>query len=357
MTKFKVCSKIHLFIIISVIFIAIGMAVGTVCHFCANGFFNYGGEFASYTSVKVVCRSAESDKETIKLICDEELAKFNAYEVNVSDSKEIVYKFSPEADLDALNTAVDSINVKISEIGSGLNVASVAHGEVNGGANKAIVFAAIALSSAAAFQFIYFVIRYKLRAAYSALLACVHNLGVFVALAAITRIPVGTDLIAIGACVVFLTMMLCSVLFDRTRKNFANEKYEKCARLEVVDTSAQEVRLISVYVLAALAIAALILGVFCTVAQMYIGAFAPAISMILGLVACFYGVIFFTPAVHGAIDATSEKARAAVKQKRAAKLAARPKKDDKNKKSEKSGKTVSVKTEKSDSDTSATESI
>ena len=54
MTKFKVCAKIHLFIIISSLFIAIGMAVGTICHFCANGFFNYGGEFKSYNSVNIV---------------------------------------------------------------------------------------------------------------------------------------------------------------------------------------------------------------------------------------------------------------------------------------------------------------
>ncbi|MDE7087212.1 MAG: hypothetical protein K2O67_03365, partial [Clostridia bacterium] len=63
MTKFKVCSKIHLFIIISVLFIAIGMAVGTICHFCANGFFNYGGEFASYTSVKVTYTVSENSEE------------------------------------------------------------------------------------------------------------------------------------------------------------------------------------------------------------------------------------------------------------------------------------------------------
>lgn len=318
MTKFKVCSKIHLFIIISVLFIAIGMAVGTICHFCANGFFNYGEEFSSYKCVTVTYYTSEyKDADAIRPVCDEALKGFNAYEVSYySDNRmggEIVYKYSAGTDGEKLQSAVDALNVALDKNGSGLNVASLHEVSVNEGGARALTYAAIALASAAAFQFFYFIFRYKLRAAFSALLACVHNLGVFVAFAAITRIPVGAQFIAIGAAVVLLTMILTCVLFDRTRKNFKNEIYAKTERVEVVDTSACEVRTVSFIAVCALAVAVVVLGVFAAISQMWIGALAPYGLALLGLIACFYGALFFTPAVHGAIDGVCEKAKASVK--------------------------------------------
>ena len=44
----KIIKLRHIALIITVVIIAIGMAVGTICHFVSNGFFNYGDEFASY---------------------------------------------------------------------------------------------------------------------------------------------------------------------------------------------------------------------------------------------------------------------------------------------------------------------
>lgn len=318
MTKFKVCSKIHLFIIISVILIAIGMAVGTACHFCANGFFNYGEEFSSYKCVTVTYYTSEyKDADAIRPVCDEALKGFDAYEVSYySDNRmggEIVYKYSTKTDSAKLQAAVDSLNISLDKNNSGLNVASLHEATVNEGGSRAIIYASIALASAAAFQFLYFILRYKLRAAFSALLACVHNLGVFVALAAITRIPVGTQFIAFGAAVVLLTMILSCVLLDRTKKNFANEIYAKTERLEVVDTSACEVRIIGFVAICALAVATVVFGIFAAVSQMWIGALAPYGLALLGLIACFYGALFFTPAVHGAIDGVCEKARISTK--------------------------------------------
>lgn len=332
MTKLKVCSKIHLFIIISAILIAVGIAVGTVCHFCAGGFFNYGGEFDSYKSVTVTYSQSEYIDETVvKEKCDGVLKDFNAYEVSVSDSAglggEIVYKYAYSTDSDKLNAAVEQINALLNEgvaVGERLNLATMHEGTVKEGGSKAIIFASIAVASAAAFQFIYFVIRYKLRAAYSALLSNVHNLGIYVALLALTRIPVGTDAIAIGAAVVIISMILNCVLFDRTRKNFKDEKYAKTDRVEVVETSAAEVRVVTVISLGALAGACLLYGVLATIAQLWIGAFAPAIVAILGVIACCYGTVFFTPAVHSAIDGASEKALAAIKNKPSDRKVAKP---------------------------------
>ena len=147
MTKFKVCAKIHLFIIISSLFIAIGMAVGTICHFCANGFFNYGGEFKSYNSVNIVYYTSEyKDEEAIKPICDEALSGFNAFEVSCySDGKlggEIIYKFSAGTDVEKLQAAVDELNVKLDKNNSGLNRADVHSGVIKEGGSRAVTSSA-----------------------------------------------------------------------------------------------------------------------------------------------------------------------------------------------------------------------
>lgn len=308
MTKFKVCSKIHLFIIISCIFITIGMAIGTVCHFISNGFFNYGDEFASYKCITITYYTSEyKGEEAIKPICDEQFKGLNAYEISTSETVlggEIVYKFSPSTDTSKLNTAAENLRKKIGD--NKLSTAAVHEATVSEGGSRAITFASIALASAVAFQFLYFILRYKLRAAFSALLASIHNLGVFVALLAITRIPMGAAAIAVGCAVVFLTMVLTCVLFDRTRKNFKSEKYAKSERLEVVDASAIEVRTLTVIAIGALAVSAVVFGVFSVISSLYIGTLAHYAVMLLGLIACCYGTVFFTPAVHGAIDAVCE---------------------------------------------------
>lgn len=325
MTKFKVCAKIHLFIIISAIVIAIGLAVGTICQFCAGGFFNYGGEFSDYKSVTVEYYLPVSEDEALTA-CEDALGSMKAYEFandKTTSGGKIVYKFVTSTDTETLKNAVTKINEQLGVRGD-LNKGCAAYheGTVKEGGSKAITFASIALAAAAAFQFLFFVVRYKLRAAYSALLACVHNLGLFVALAAITRVPVGAEMIAIGAAVVFVTMIFSAVLFDRTRRNFASDKYAKSERLEVVDTSACEVRVLTLTSVCALAAAAVIFGAFAAIAQTFAGALAPAALVVLGVVAVGYGAIFFTPAVHGAIDQTCEsvgKSLKSGKKKKAAK--------------------------------------
>ena len=49
----KIVKLRHLAIILSVVIIAIGMAVGTVCHFVAGGFFYYCDEIFSFPPLAV----------------------------------------------------------------------------------------------------------------------------------------------------------------------------------------------------------------------------------------------------------------------------------------------------------------
>ncbi len=325
MTKLKICSKFRLFIIISVLIIAIGMAVGTVCHFVADGFFNYGGEFSSYDSVTVNYYSSEyGNPDDVKALCEEHLKDFSAYEVSYTETNlggEIIYKYSDKTDVSKLEEAAQSLNAALDKNGSGLNSVYVREGKVKEGGSAAIIYASIALASAAAFQFIYFIFRYKLRAALSALLASVHNLGVFVALAAMTRLPLGIEAVAFGAAVVFMTMIATCVFFDKTRKNFADAANAKSDRVDVIEKSAAEVRMISLIGFAAIAAVALILGAFATISSMFIGTFAPYILAVLACVACCYGTLFFTPSVHSAIDALCERSKKKAKPTKAEKSA------------------------------------
>lgn len=319
MNKLKVCPKIHLFIIISCLFIAIGMAVGTICHFLSNGFFNFGGEFASYNSVNITYDSLR-DADTVKPICEKALQDFDPYEVSVSETStggEIIFKYNASTTLKELQVAVNKLNenLSIDESDEVLGVASLHEGKVDKGGDRAVKMAAIAVASAAAAQFIYFIFRYKLRAAFSALLSNIHNLGIFVALVAITRMPVGTEMTAIAAAVVLITMILNCLFFDRTRKNFKADKYAKTERGEVVEISASETRLISLAACSAIAVAAVIVAVFAAISSLSIAATAPAMLAVLGAIACFYGCVFFTPSVHSAIDATCEKVKGLIKSK------------------------------------------
>ena len=317
MNKIKVCPRIHLFIIISALFIAIGMAVGTICHFVSNGFFNFGGEFSSYNCVTVTYDSLRG-ADTIKPICEKALNDFDPYEVSVSEIKtggEIVFKYKASTSVEKLQEAVDELNksLKVAEGDELLGVASLHQGVVEEGGDRAVKLAAIAVASAAAAQFIYFIIRFKLRAAFSALLSNIHNLGIFVALAAITRMPVGTEFTAIAAAVVVVSMIFSCLLFDRTRKNFKSDKYEKTDRKEVIEISASETRVYTLVACSAIAVAAVIVAVFAAISSLSIAAAAPAMLAVFGAIACCYGCLFFTPAVHSAIDETCEEVKGLIK--------------------------------------------
>ena len=321
MTNFKVSSKFKVFLIISIALIVIGMALGTVGHFVWNGFFNYGDEFDSYKDV--VVRYLETESDGVESACEEALNGLGNYSVRYADTLngyEITYRFSSGTDTAKLEAAAEKITAAINKLsGEGLadlNVASVRVGTVNEGGSRALIFASIALASAAGFAFLYYIFRYKLRAACCVLLACVHNLGLFVALVAITRLPVGAEFIAVSALIVFLTMLCSGVFFDKARKNFKNEIYAKTDRAEVIDISARESFKINAAVAIAVMAIALVFGVFAAIAAMNFTAFLIVPLVILGALALCYGTLFFIPSVYVRIDALFEDVIAKRKQKK-----------------------------------------
>lgn len=304
MTKLKLSSKMHLLIIISVILFAVGMAIGTIFHFTGSGFFNYGDEFSSYKNITVdyVYLGAEQNEDTVKSVCEDALDGLSYVEVSYyedTSAGRIVYKFDEWTSASDLQKAVDKINASF-EVSdkSGFSVAEMHENVTFYGGARVAVYATIAVASAIAFHLIYVAIRYKLNAALSALVADLHNLGVFVALVALTRIPVGIDVVAFAVATVAVTLISSTLLLNRVHINAKNEDYKKTPVCELVDTSAGETVKVNAAIFCALGASVVVAAIFAAIAAISIAAITPYVVALLAVVSCAYGALFFTPAVH-----------------------------------------------------------
>ncbi len=295
--KFKVSAKKHLFIIISSILIVLGLAVGTICHFIGGGFFNYGGQYGDYKTIEVTYRTSDDfSGEKVKGIADERLSGYLSVSYNdTALGGSYSYKFPAVVENEVLTNKANEITAALSTAGivSGLAEAHTFSSTVGG--STTLIFVAIAAATAAVFQALYFAVRYKLSAAISVLLAHIHNIGVFVALVALTRIPVGIELTAIAAAVVLVTAITSCVLFDRIRKN-GKEDELKDKPDAIVDLSAHECYAKNSLFLAVLACVAIVLFVALSIVAKT--PFWACIAFFAGLIACDYGVSMFVPAVH-----------------------------------------------------------
>jgi preprotein translocase subunit SecF len=302
MTNFKLSAKRHLFIIISAVIIVIGMAVGTVCHFVAGGFFNYGSEFSSYKSVTITYLTTEHSDEQIEEICNQAFADLKPIEISYSVAGlggEAIYKFSSNTSDTALTTATAAINDKFSD-NSELSSASAHTATTYAGGSKAIIYASIVLSCVAVFEFIYLALRHGLKAGLSAFVSCLNALGLFVALVAITRVPVGIDLVPMAAAVTFFAASAACVfnnLIKTTLKNPANAKLELD---KVIDKTSCECGKIGTIVLCFCVIAIAVLALFGAIAATSVVALSTYLAALLAVVACGYGSLFFTPSVYSA---------------------------------------------------------
>ncbi len=303
MTKFNVSSKMHLFIIISSLVVAIGLAIGLICQFTAGGFFNSGADYSSYRSVTVQYSMPTTDDE-VSEICENAfeshgVSYYLATEAENAGGDEIEYRFSLSADESALIAAAQEIDSAVG-IGSGLlgSASYSEHTAAFGGMND-MMYAGIALAAAVVFQFIYFVIRYKLTMAAAAFVADLHNLLIYFALLAITRVQVSVSVVAISVFVVLLTMIGCGILFSKMRSDFRNDSFKAMPSFEQVDESLREgfkpVTIINV-VLASAFVLLLVFSLFAG-SGVY-GLFMPCISGILAVIACQYGTLMFTPSVY-----------------------------------------------------------
>ena len=335
MNKMKLSSKMHLFIIISSVLVAIGIAVGLICEFVAGGYFNYGAEYRSYKTVEVnyvyvECSSADKVKE----ICDDAFDKagvsYYAYvSGDTTDGGRLIFKFSKGCDdkdltsslvgikngiLTYVNSKDNQTKIELSDMQSNA-YSHTLEAELNGG--RVLTYASIAIASAIVLQLLYFIVRYKLTMALAALLANIHNLAIYVSLLAITRVPVGISAVAFGGLTVLMTMIACGYLFDRYRRNLKKEKYEKTSIEELTDISVGESFNSILYPVVGVAAAAVVIFVLLSISAMSaLTVLAPALAAVLSVASALYGTVFFVPPVYTRIKSIGDKVKARSKNKK-----------------------------------------
>ena len=323
MNKMKISSKVHLFIIISAVIVAIGLAVGLVCHFVFDGYFNYGAEFKSYNTIEVNYAYVDySDEDDVVDICNgvfdkEGVSYYACVSGDTDDGGRVIFKFSKGYEEEKLVKVAASVQTAL-QSGENMQSTSTFHtmdAELNG--EKVLVYASIAVASAIVLQFLYFIVRYKLTMAFAACLANLHNLALYVSLLAITRVPVGISAVAFGALTVLLTMIACGYLFDRYRRNLKKEKYEKVSGDELTDICVSESFTAILYPVLGVAAAAVLLFVLLSISAMSVlTILTPAVAAILCAASAVYGTVFFVPSVYTRIKSIGDSVKARSKNKK-----------------------------------------
>lgn len=310
-TKLNLSSKMHLLIIITSLIIAIGIAVGVICHFVAGGYFNYGGDFASYKSVTVTYADIDfsgkkDDPEVVmdeiceKAFKDAGISNYSKEYGDKSGGGSITYKFVNSTDDKKLDKAVSAINGKIAEELEDDSMFSNAYWhtvEVVFDGSKALLRGGIVIASIAVFHFLYFLIRYRLTMAFAALLADAHNLGLYLSLLAITRVPVTSAITTFAVITVLVTMIGTCFLFDKMRKNI--KAAEKKGEAFTVDKTADETFLLNVIFPACIAAVAVVIFVLMSISSLSpLAIMAPVFMALISCVSCAYGTSMFVPAVY-----------------------------------------------------------
>ena len=314
----------HLFIILSSLVVAIGLAIGLVCQFVFSGYFNYGAEFKSYNTIEVNYAYVDYSKtDDVVEICDgvferSGVSYFEFVTGDTDDGGRVIFKFSKGSDEQKLRTVAADVQTALR--GSSESVQSnaefhVLEAQLNG--CRVLTYASIAVASAIVLQFLYFIIRYKLTMAFAACLANVHNLALYVSLLAITRVPVGVSAVAFGALTVLITMIVCAYLFDRYRRNIRNEKYEKLSGGELTDACVSESLKGILYPAVGIAVAAVVIFASLSISAMSVlTVLTPAVAAILCVVSATYGTVFFIPSVYTRIKSIGDSVKARSKNKK-----------------------------------------
>lgn len=305
----KILKMRHIALIVSVIIIAIGMAVGTVCHFVSNGFFNYGAEFASYKSIQITTSIPEDvSGNKAKKIAEDALSSLGAYEVHFSEGtatapNTVTYYFPMSASDDELASAVEDIKAafeqqKMEDASAGvLKQTAVPDGGWQLG------LAAIAVSCAAFLQAVYFAFRYKPGMALSSLCSQAAVVGIYAALLAITRCPVGIQTADFAVIAVAVTMICNGVFFSSVKNAFKDESNVKTDKYELIAGSAASTAKVNIAVCVALAVAIVIFGVFALIAAPGAATLSAYLASLIAVVACAFTFGVFTPASYGLLSA------------------------------------------------------
>lgn len=322
MTKLKISSGMHIMIIVTSVIVAIGIAVGLICEFIAGGYFNYGAEYTSYNSVVVdyvyIDQLGDSD---VKEICDKTFKEagvsyFSSHNGTTDDGNRWEFRFSFGQSASNVEKSAKAIDLILSgnDTQSSLSHATFHKSTALIGNTPSYVYGAIALATIVVFEFLYFLLRYRVTSAFTALLANVHNFAIFISLLTITRTPIGSQVVVFAILTALMTMIGCAFYFDRIRKNAKNEELAKLDSKALSDLSLDESYKNTVVSAIGVTASALILLVLLSISAMSVTmVLTSVLSAVFGAIACVYGTLFFIPSVYPRIKDIGDKAKIKLK--------------------------------------------
>ncbi|MCD8307832.1 MAG: hypothetical protein LUD51_06385 [Clostridia bacterium] len=316
-TDMKLSGKMTLFIIISCIIVVAGVVVGTVCHFLGYGYFNPGADWTSDQTVTATWyyTDAKIDSDTIEEYCkdafDEQGISYYAVTYGTADDGsggDITYKFTSSTDTDKITAACETVRTRIASL---YEVDADGYQDVYltriyshvtdtyAGSSKALLYAGIAVATIVVFELLYVMIRYKISMALGGLLACAHNLALYICLVSLCRIPVGTSMFSFAVLTVFVTMICTLFMYGKMRKNIKDESLADLTPAELTDRSASQTFKLNLGVMASLAAAVVVMFVLMSISSLSVLAIiSPVLCALVAFVSCFYGTCFFLPSVY-----------------------------------------------------------
>lgn len=217
--KFDFVAKAKYFIYTSLAILAVAVCCMGFNGFSGNGILNLGIDFTSGTKLQI-----ESDKEIAKDQLSKQLEelgiKANSIKIN-GEKNNIASVFSKDAiDTEVMEKAKTSLgetyNAEVSD-----NVVQPIIGREL--VRNAVIISVLAWLGV----LIYVSVRFKWDYALSGIVALIHDVFIILAVCAILRMEINTDIIAVMLAIIGYSINNSIVVFDRIRDNVRLHKHEK----------------------------------------------------------------------------------------------------------------------------------
>lgn len=297
-------SLIHVYIIISCLILAVGAAIGTVCHFMSDGFFNYGVDYSSGAEVTVNYSVVEYTQSEVQNYCESAFSAQGLSNYTVAtyeDEGYLQYSFSYSTDSGKLDAAVDAINSSLaSGVGNEYSLNKAAYHYYKSLVNNPSVYiwSAVAAAIAIGVEAVYIAIRYRIDMGVVSILSNVHSLLLFAAILAITRIPFGSYVATIAMLCLLVSMITVLLFFAKVRSNFKDEDMSKLSAEERITGAAANTSKKINLLCGAMLVVSVVYAIAAFIATFSLSAIAPALAAVCACVVCWYSSALVTPSVY-----------------------------------------------------------
>lgn len=217
--KFDFVAKAKYFIYTSLAILAVAVCCMGFNGFSGNGILNLGIDFTSGTKLQI-----ESDKEIAKDQLSKQLEelgiKANSIKIN-GEKNNIASVFSKDAiDTEVMEKAKTSLSETYGAEVSDNVVQPIIGREL---VRNAVIISVLAWLGV----LIYVSVRFKWDYALSGIVALIHDVFIILAVCAILRMEINTDIIAVMLAIIGYSINNSIVVFDRIRDNVRLHKHEK----------------------------------------------------------------------------------------------------------------------------------